>query len=1652
MDGFDGIVPQPPSGPRSKTSDAPSLKDRLIYTGRELLNRAPERRRPGRRIKPIGDSASVLRGHPLARRAFASQAEDDDFSHVSALSHFTLQEARPVPPAVSAPSVALQRVLPRINAVRAGSVSNASGVRRAKSSASSFGETFSQATQATAATPYLYLKANSQNPYSLSSVAHSGIGTGGDFYLCSSSGLVHSEIGGATEFTSRSDYARESQVYFKLRQIRFFAQFRWFRAFHGWRKATLSRKRARVTKVLQAELFMLHSRHRDCLLQLRWECTLLWDQRLFDVEPAALEEDFEDAPESRLEGQNAPLEGAVPLFDAPDSTASDSANAAVEKVGAFSDRQSRRREAVGSAISQRSTAAHALVLKCCEDSLQSFLEDCGFGSGSVARSTAGEYTRRAAMRAHCQKLVKFVKLADLQLFQVHLDVAQASLDDLVRSCQRADAALDSAVKEKMALEVSTRTAAAGYAASPRAAQATRAALAALAGGASSAGVQVAVFDAIVLERVQGAFLGKGASTALVALAPPLLRVGVVVHGDRAALTPSRTELASRVHSLVDDALAVMATPAQLLRDSAFAPFVAALGENAAACTGPNLVEVLTGHLQFQKRLATLDACLTNAWDAAEAYASGFDPFLAASRDHEAARRRSAVDSPLASVCELETLLARYSTESRLFGCLPRSQRVGMLQIDSSQVTTGLEPSPLDCLETTRARAPGLYNAKAASLLLEFARQNEALSLELSRVDDYVVLRQTLSKAAVVLPQLQHLAASLEKVRNVMIGYGVDMEATVDSAILLNNLDASSRKSLLSATLAVEEQAEKFMHDLDRDALDVLDPVLKLKAELSVEFLACPGFDPGQALAHLARVQAEMQQVVDSCARVRKSQSVLGRESEATVEAAFDLKCCAVKLAHLKTLWRGAEGWRAQTAAWMDCACCDLDPAHLQSVVGDHAVALKASSDAMPGNEAAAAYFAISEDFALVVKLVGQLKSDHLEAKHYAIIEQVVGIKLWEPCSADSALEESELDASNAGQATTSGTLWRLSVKLGDLIQRHAIKFAATVEAIVLRAEIEAKLSADLADVVNFWEVAVLQSSLDATPAPAAARGSGSAPIAAFHGLCDLREACEADCIKLQALLGASFAASDLRLTILKWLRDLETASTALFDISRFQAKLRSVHALVSSSSANRIAAADVSPLFGGGNWKSKSEQARNKSFDAGKKSEADFHAALDFWRTFTSAANAPRSAIDLDSKMKSKKKTALDVVFSEKARRDVRQAHCRLDTAVAAMQSVVRGRKAAYPRLYLCSDAEVLSAAARCTLPYDRASPVRPIYARIFGVDAVDVADGRHSKQSKDVTVRHLNGDLLRLPNVVDFFKSRNTHVDEFLHALETALGKRILDGLAAAHAAAVALEAHEGPGIIPTSKSRPSDFARSQEDARNPEGGLEGFSDSESPLPGNRDALDAFWVRVQGLPTQCVVFACSAVWAAATHAALEDDATVENALSTLLLRRLAQVHELHVSVSKTASAEVRFARISLLQHLQHAVDSLDRLIFAKAQSPTHSIWVNTLKYRVVHRLAAPNSPKSNPKMNVANTGPPNTVPPHLKMESHEFGEMGTIGDAEEKRGGGVRGRGKCVSSESASVALQTPPWLRLEMLKRLGDHFGSEGPLCLESHERGAS
>lgn len=79
----------------------------------------------------------------------------------------------------------------------------------------------------------------------------------------------------------------------------------------------------------------------------------------------------------------------------------------------------------------------ALVLGSCNDALGTFLAACGFSGEPEAPSVSGKpgqtisYTKRAAMRAQCRKLTKFLRLVDFLVTEAFHSIALSSVEHLL---------------------------------------------------------------------------------------------------------------------------------------------------------------------------------------------------------------------------------------------------------------------------------------------------------------------------------------------------------------------------------------------------------------------------------------------------------------------------------------------------------------------------------------------------------------------------------------------------------------------------------------------------------------------------------------------------------------------------------------------------------------------------------------------------------------------------------------------------------------------------------------------------------------------------------------------------------------------------------------------------------------------------------------------------------------------------------------------------------------------------------------------------------------------------------------------------------------------------------------------------------------------
>ncbi|XXQ39846.1 AAA+ ATPase domain-containing protein [Plasmodiophora brassicae] len=222
---------------------------------------------------------------------------------------------------------------------------------------------------------FVYLTA--RGPYDLQVVDHTQINPD-EYYTMSRSGITHF-FHGETTFDHLGQWEREYFLFSRIMRIRFFAQFRMWKAFFYWKKHIRSTKTAKCQGVLVDNLLILNDHLRDPLLRLRETLVEVSSLDLFHVDRWTTV--------------------ALPEFAA---------------------NQAKRLEAVRQQLQTLHDSAHHTVATACDQDLNEFLIQNGFrqAHGGEAHHEAIDATvkishaERAAIRSECRKLTKFIKLAD----------------------------------------------------------------------------------------------------------------------------------------------------------------------------------------------------------------------------------------------------------------------------------------------------------------------------------------------------------------------------------------------------------------------------------------------------------------------------------------------------------------------------------------------------------------------------------------------------------------------------------------------------------------------------------------------------------------------------------------------------------------------------------------------------------------------------------------------------------------------------------------------------------------------------------------------------------------------------------------------------------------------------------------------------------------------------------------------------------------------------------------------------------------------------------------------------------------------------------------------------------------------------------------
>ena len=152
------------------------------------------------------------------------------------------------------------------------------------------------------------------------------------------------------------------------------------------------------------------------------------------------------------------------------------------------------------------------------------------------------------------------------------------------------------------------------------------------------------------------------------------------------------------------------------------------------------------------------------------------------------------------------------------------------------------------------------------------------------------------------------------------------------------------------------------------------------------------------------------------------------------------------------LWRAMASWQSQMEVWMESPYDTLEPLKLEQEVAGYWNTLSTCIEGLPGNAAVAKFKCMVEDFKLTIPVVADLQCVALRERHWQAIHHALGFQMH-------------------GVA---------GITLGELIDKHAMKAAATISLVTAQATQEDALMRMLEDVRCAWDDTSFELALHRT--------------------------------------------------------------------------------------------------------------------------------------------------------------------------------------------------------------------------------------------------------------------------------------------------------------------------------------------------------------------------------------------------------------------------------------------------------------------------------------------------------------------------------------------------------------------------------------------
>lgn len=756
-----------------------------------------------------------------------------------------------------------------------------------------------------------------------------------EFWTLSLAGLSHVK-NSVVDFIPLDDWLRSCELFKKLMRIPFFKYYKQWKSFASWKRAVLCDKMNFAMESLKENYFIVHPILRPFFFSIQKEIQGLYQIKLFSLRGDSMYtlDEFTKISASHRGNVAEKLNNFIEkVMDLVQSACDRTMNTLTAAAVSENVVQSSPLEQL---LSQYEKITHKSVPTSSSDNAPSMT-----------------YTQRAANKAMCSKLVKFIKLVDACIVSALRSVCFNSLLEfycIISSLY---------VRGQKVLGSETENPLPKLSLSPE-------------------------FEKIFPQINQKAtdFFES-----------PVFSIDV--NYDKEVIwNPNEEKVVDIIESVRSDSLRLLYDVPRLIQDPAFRHYVFPDGNSSHTfvdkIAAPDLKSIVEGDRIFGDIVSHQNNVIKEAFRDLGTFSTGYEKAIAIYNENMKFNASDYLEKGITPQDLLERI-NKYNEEIEYLSTIEEKSEIGLFCCYAKEMKQKFQKSPVDCLNQIRQTLPLITRKLVDEFSKKITLAQQRLFAPIENVSSYVSF---ITASEQYMTEQDDFVQRAEAIRDFYaISSDLDVIIDPDEQTEYQSLLPVFENIKRSLSLAAEtkhtlmpkftQQLEKHIAQLHSDVLDV--------AQFSLDQrLGDPNTTIQEAKNYLKELLEKLSHVKGDADNFHKYQKVMNIPIT-RFEDVEDL----VKDVTLKSLlWETKQKWIDVTAEWSNMSFAVIDPVAMGDQLREYQLSVTKVCKGLPGNAVAADLKSSVSDYAALLPVVQDLKNPALKKRSIEQIAQLLGCNIF----------------------------------------------------------------------------------------------------------------------------------------------------------------------------------------------------------------------------------------------------------------------------------------------------------------------------------------------------------------------------------------------------------------------------------------------------------------------------------------------------------------------------------------------------------------------------------------------------------------------------------------------------------------------------------